>query len=120
MTILPLMYKSFSSTGFVVVSDPVINKANYTLAEWFFTSKPGLFGFISGWANPTGFLLVIIMFVMFICSLPFVRRGGSFEVFYWTHLLYVAFFVLVLLHGPVFWKFFLIPGTIFIIERTLR
>ncbi|XP_070496659.1 NADPH oxidase 5 [Chironomus tepperi] len=106
--------------SFVVVSDPVINKANYTLAQWFFTSTPGLFGLIRGWANPTGFLLVVIMAIMFICSLPYVRRGGSFEVFYWTHLLYVPFFVLVLLHGPVFWKFFLIPGSIFIIERTLR
>jgi NADPH oxidase 5 len=98
----------------------VINANNYTLAEFFFTSIPGLFGFIPGWANPTGFLLVIILLVMFICSLPFVRQGGSFEVFYWTHLLYIFFFILVLLHGPNFWRWFLIPGVIFVIERVLR
>lgn len=107
-------------TGFVLVYDPNFNSGNYTLAQWFFTSTPGRFGFIPGWANPTGFLLVIILLVMFVCSLPFVRRGGSFEIFYWSHLLYIVFFVLVLLHGPVFWKWFLIPGCIFIVERLLR
>jgi hypothetical protein len=106
--------------SFFVVYDPVINANNYTLAEFFFTSRPGLFGLVHGWANPTGFLLIFILMVMFICSLPFVRRGGSFEVFYWTHLLYVLFFVLVILHGPVFWNWFIIPGCIFVIERVLR
>lgn len=106
--------------SFYVVYDPVINANNYTLAEFFFTSRPGLFGLIGGWANPTGFILLVILMIMFVCSLPFVRRGGSFEVFYWTHLLYVAFFVLVILHGPVFWKWFIIPGCIFIVERLLR
>lgn len=106
--------------GVYVINDPVLNAQNFTLNEFFFTSRPGLFGLISGWANPTGFLLITILMVMFVCSLPFVRRGGSFEVFYWTHLLYVAFFILVLLHGPNFWKWFLIPGCIFIVERVLR
>ncbi|KAG5675924.1 hypothetical protein PVAND_005781 [Polypedilum vanderplanki] len=105
---------------FLVVNDPVANKGNYTLTQWLFTSTPGLFGFIPGFANPTGFLLFIVLCIMFICSLPFVRRGGSFEVFYWTHLLYVAFFILVLIHGPNFWRWFLIPGVIFLIERSLR
>jgi len=90
------------------------------LLEFFFTSRPGLFGLIGGWANPTGFLLIAILMIMFICSLPFVRRGGSFEIFYWTHLLYIPFWFLVIIHGPNFWKWFIIPGTIFVIERVLR
>jgi NADPH oxidase 5 len=106
--------------SFYVIYDPVINADNYSLLEFFFTSRPGLFGLIPGWANPTGFLLIIILMVMFICSLPFVRRGGSFEVFYWTHLLFVPFWILVILHGPVFWKWFIIPGCIFVAERLLR
>lgn len=60
--------------------DPVINANNYTTAEWLFTARPGLFGLIGGCANPTGIALVVILLVMFICSQPFVRRGGSFEV----------------------------------------
>ena len=102
------------------MNDPVINHENFTAAEWLFTSKPGHFGLIAGIANPTGVFLFFILLVMFICSLPFVRRGGSFEVFYWTHLLYVFFWILVLLHGPNFYKWFIIPGLIFVIERVTR
>lgn len=104
----------------VVVNDPIINAGNYTVAEWLFTAKPGLFGLVHGWANPTGVILIIILTIMFICSQPFVRRKGSFEVFYWTHLLYIPFWILVLLHGPNFWKWFFVPGIVYIIERILR
>uniref|UniRef100_A0A182IU16 Uncharacterized protein n=1 Tax=Anopheles atroparvus TaxID=41427 RepID=A0A182IU16_ANOAO len=104
----------------IVVYDPVINANNYTTAEWLFTSRPGLFGLIGGCANPTGVILVLILLIMFVCSQPFVRRGGSFEVFYWTHLLYVPFWILVLFHGPNFWKWFIGPGLIYLVERTIR
>lgn len=102
------------------MNDPVVNHSNFTAAEWLFTSKPGLFGLIAGFANPTGIILFVILMIMFICSLPFVRRGGSFEVFYWTHLLYIFFWILVLIHGPNFYKWFIIPGLIFVIERVTR
>ncbi|XP_049831292.1 NADPH oxidase 5 [Schistocerca gregaria] len=104
----------------LVVNDPVVNANNYTLTEWILTSRPGLFGLVGGAANPTGVVLIIILFIMFICSQPFVRRGGCFEVFYWTHLLYVPFWVLVIFHAPNFWKWFVAPAIIYIIERILR
>ncbi|XP_055700750.1 NADPH oxidase 5 [Phlebotomus papatasi] len=104
----------------LVVNDPVVNHGNYSSATWIFTSKPGLFGLIPGYANPTGIALVFILAVMFICSQPFVRRGGSFEIFYWTHLLYLPFWFLVLIHGPNFWKWFILPGLIYTFERALR
>lgn len=65
-----------------MVNDPVINKNNFTISEWLFTTKPGLFGLVGGWANPTGVALFLILLVMFICSQSFVRRGGCFEVLY--------------------------------------
>jgi hypothetical protein len=68
-------------SGLIVVNDPVINKNNYTLTDWLLTSKPGLFGLVGGVANPTGVALIIILFIMIICSQSFVRRGGSFEVY---------------------------------------
>ncbi|XP_065338491.1 NADPH oxidase 5 isoform X1 [Cloeon dipterum] len=104
----------------VVVYHPEINAANYTAAEWLFTAKPGLFGLIPGVANPTGFALLAILIIMFICSQPFVRRGGCFEIFYYTHLLYIPFWILTLLHGPNFWKWYVIPGAIYLIERVVR
>ncbi|KAL1449324.1 hypothetical protein WDU94_000520 [Cyamophila willieti] len=88
-----------------VLGDGVINKRGLSLTEWLFTSRPGLFGLISGWANPTG---------------TFVRKSGSFEVFYWTHLLYVPFWVLLILHCPNFWKWVIIPGIIYTCERIFR
>ncbi|CAH1983350.1 unnamed protein product [Acanthoscelides obtectus] len=104
----------------VVVNSPVLNARNYTASEWLFTSKPGLFGLIGGLANPTGFALLLILCIMFVCSQPFVRRGGCFEVFYYTHLLYVPFWILLILHGPNFWKWFVFPGVAFGLERAYR
>jgi hypothetical protein len=45
-----------------------------------FTAHPGVFGLVRGWANPTGFALIAIITIMTICSMPFVRKGGRFEV----------------------------------------
>ncbi|XP_058986833.1 uncharacterized protein LOC101895123 isoform X2 [Musca domestica] len=104
----------------IVVNDPQINAGHYTIGEWLLTDRPGLFGLIPGCANPTGMALFIILLIMYICSQPFVRRKGSFEVFYWTHLLYIPFWILVLFHGPNFWKWFFIPGIIYTVERILR
>lgn len=104
----------------IVINDPQINAGHYTIGEWLLTDRPGLFGLIPGCANPTGVALLVILIVMFVCSQPFVRRKGSFEVFYWTHLLYVPFWILTLFHGPNFWKWFMLPGLVYIVERVLR
>ncbi|XP_019870925.2 NADPH oxidase 5 [Aethina tumida] len=104
----------------VVVNDPVINSKNWTTSEWIFTDRPGLFGLVGGLANPTGVALFFILLIMIFCSQAFVRRGGCFEVFYWTHLMYVPFWLLLILHGPNFWKWFLVPGILYAIERLLR
>lgn len=34
--------------------------------------------------------------------------------------MYVPFWILLLIHGPNFWKWFAIPGIIFVIERLMR
>lgn len=104
----------------IVINDPQINAGHFTIGEWLLTDRPGLFGLIPGCANPTGVALLAILIVMFVCSQPFVRRKGSFEVFYWTHLLYVPFWILTLFHGPNFWKWFMLPGLVYIVERVLR
>ncbi|KAK6643680.1 hypothetical protein RUM43_005190 [Polyplax serrata] len=106
--------------GFNVQHDPIVNAQNFTLSEWLLTSKPGLFGLIGGEANPTGVALLVILCIMVVCSQTFVRRGGCFEVFYWTHLLYVPYWLLLIFHGPNFWKWFVGPGIIYVIERVIR
>ncbi|KAI4468335.1 nadph oxidase [Holotrichia oblita] len=91
-----------------------------TAVDFLFTTKPGFGGLIPGLAFPTGIVLIIILTVMFICSQPFVRRRGSFQVFYWTHTLYIPFWILLILHCKNFWKWFILPGTLFIVERLIR
>ncbi|KAJ8313441.1 hypothetical protein KUTeg_009007 [Tegillarca granosa] len=43
-----------------------------------------------------------------------------FQLFYFTHMLYIYVCVCLILHGPHFWKWFLVPGTVFIIEKLIR
>jgi NADPH oxidase len=50
---------------------------------------------------------------------------GQFEVFWYSHHLFILFFFFLLVHGagfrnPNFWKWFLLPGMLYIIERLLR
>ena len=97
-----------------------VGAAPYTYYEWLFTMKPGLFGLYPGIANLAGVSLIIILTVMVVCSLPFVRRGGQFEVFYFTHTLYAAFWGLLIIHAPDFWKWFITPGIIFLLEICYR
>ena len=52
----------------------------WTFAEWLFTSKPGIFGLVKGWAMPTGVGLVITLTIMSCLSLPCVRMKGHFQV----------------------------------------
>ena len=92
----------------------------WTYAEWMLTMKPNMFGLISGIANPSGIALMCILTTMVICSLPFVRRRGHFEIFYFTHLLYLAYYILLLLHAPDFWKWFLPVGAVWVVERGYR
>ncbi|XP_043227823.1 NADPH oxidase 5-like isoform X2 [Amphibalanus amphitrite] len=98
----------------------ILNEGNYTYAEWLLTMKPGQFGLVPGFANPSGVALMAILIVMVICSQPFVRKKGNFEVFYWTHLLYVPFYILLILHAPHFWHWFIVPGLLYLLERLIR
>lgn len=77
-------------------------------------------GWVAGAAGLTGFILLIILFVIVICSLPIVRRKGKFQVFHWTHLLFVVWYIVLILHGPNFWKWFIGPALIYIAERIFR
>ncbi|NXQ12638.1 NOX5 oxidase, partial [Peucedramus taeniatus] len=76
-------------------------------------------GRVGGTAPQTGLALLALLLAMLACSSPCVRRGGHFEVFYWSHLSYIPVWFLLLLHGPHFWKWFLIPGSLFVLEKVL-
>lgn len=76
-------------------------------------------GWLGGCASLTGWLLIIILAIMSLAQ-PFSRSLGKFELFYYTHLLYIPFWALLFLHAPRFWIWFLVPFSIFSIESLLR
>jgi len=97
-----------------------VSSQNFTAVDWLLTNKPHYFGLIEGWANPTGVFLLVVLLVMYVCSMKWVRKGGYFEVFYFSHLLYVIYWVLLIFHAPNFWKWFVGPCAIFLIEKIFR
>ena len=50
----------------------------------------------------------------------FYRRRGHFETFYYTHMLYWGYFILLLFHAPEFWKWICIIGLIWLVEIAYR
>uniref|UniRef100_A0A670JGN2 NADPH oxidase 5 n=1 Tax=Podarcis muralis TaxID=64176 RepID=A0A670JGN2_PODMU len=91
-------------------------KGTYQLWEYLFTTRPGI-GWIYGTASLTGLMLQLLIALMLVCSSTFVRKGGHFEVFYWTHLSYIFIWALLIVHGPNFWKWFVVPGFLFLLEK---
>ena len=65
---------------------PEVGGQRWSYTYWLLTTMPGILGMPHGCANPTGVALIIILTIMFICSLSYVRRSGYFQVFYCTHM----------------------------------
>uniref|UniRef100_A0AAR2JMS6 NADPH oxidase, EF-hand calcium binding domain 5 n=1 Tax=Pygocentrus nattereri TaxID=42514 RepID=A0AAR2JMS6_PYGNA len=89
---------------------------SYQLWEYVFTTRPGI-GWVKGTASITGVVLQVLICLMVVCSSTFVRRSGHFEVFYWSHLSYIWVWALLIIHCTNFWKWFVAPGIIFLVEK---
>ncbi|NWH16002.1 NOX5 oxidase, partial [Grus americana] len=90
----------------------------HALAEYLLSARHGVGG-LGGTASQTGLALQGLLAAMLAFSSPCVRRSGHFEVFYWTHLSYISVWTLLILHGPHFWKWFVVPGCLFVLEKVL-
>lgn len=71
-------------------------------------------------ANRTGFALLALLVLIWACARDRVRAAGHFELFHRVHASFWLWFVIAVLHGPVFWIWLLAPGIAYIAERTLR
>ncbi|CAF1075995.1 unnamed protein product [Rotaria sordida] len=89
---------------------------DYSWATYMFTTKPDI-GWIGGFAPLSGVILCVILIVIIICSMQWIRRGGYFQIFYWTHLLYLPFFVFLIIHAENFWKWIIGPLSLFLLEK---
>ncbi|XP_041852974.1 NADPH oxidase 5 [Melanotaenia boesemani] len=91
-------------------------QTGFSLWEYLLTTRPGV-GWVGGAASLTGVVLQLLICLMVLCSSTFVRRSGHFEVFYWSHLSYVLVWVLLIIHCANFWKWFVVPGLVFLLEK---
>uniref|UniRef100_F7GK01 NADPH oxidase 5 n=1 Tax=Monodelphis domestica TaxID=13616 RepID=F7GK01_MONDO len=108
------------TTAHVVNFAQLAQSENSTFQFWEYllTTRPGI-GWVYGTASLTGIVLQLLILIMLVCSCSFVRRSGHFEVFYWTHLLYISIWALLIVHGPNFWKWLLVPGLLFFLEKVV-
>ena len=68
----------------------------------------------------SGLLLLLVFVVMWVFALAFVRRTSRFELFYFTHLLYVAWLGLAIAHAPSFLFWAGAPLLGFVVEQGVR
>ncbi|OXA62571.1 NADPH oxidase 5 [Folsomia candida] len=78
-------------------------------------------GLIPGFAYISGFVIAIILLTMFFFTFSFVRRNGYFHLFYISHIVgYPLYYIFMIFHSKNFWKWFIFPGIVFIIEQIFR
>lgn len=70
-----------------------------------------------GWALGTGVLLLVVHAVMWALARARVRRSGRFELFALAHRLWPAWLALMLVHGPVAWKWMALPVAVFLFDK---
>merc|ERR1719430_2467420 len=87
----------------------------HTLGYLFFKTMTGL----------TGIVLYCTTIIIFIFSLPAVRKK-AYKFFWLSHQLYVLIYFLSLVHGlaritqaPKFWMFFIFPGIVFMFDKVI-
>ena len=68
----------------------------------------------------TGVLLLLVFAAMWVFALGFIRRTSRFELFYFTHLLYVAWLALAIAHAPSFLLWVGVPLLGFGVEQVVR
>jgi NADPH oxidase 5 len=80
----------------------------------------GITTLLSTRAGVTGVVWLGAFGVMWFFARASARAKRRFEVFHTTHLLYVVWFGVGVLHGPVFWKWVVVPVLAFGVERIVR
>ncbi|CAF0736842.1 unnamed protein product [Brachionus calyciflorus] len=80
----------------------------------------GLFTWNVNLGFPTGIIELILLFIILFFAMSFVRNRGYFQLFYWFHSLTIPWLLIMLSHGKVFWRWLLLPGFCYAIEKFLR
>jgi predicted ferric reductase len=71
-------------------------------------------------ASITGWILALDFLLMWVFALEWIRRRWRFEMFYVTHFVGVPLVLLLLFHSPHYWKWFLVGGIGYLLDRAVR
>lgn len=97
-----------------------------------FAARPAavLFLFEGAWPMISGGIVCICMFIIYTAASgpkKYVTemRRGQFEIFWYSHHVFIFFFIFLFTHGkgglnPGFWRYIIAPGALYLIERLLR
>lgn len=83
-----------------------------------------LFLFKGAWPLVSGGIVCFCMFFIYTAAFDNTRKG-QFEIFWYTHHVFLLFFVFLFTHGanglnPGYWRFIIAPGALYLLERLLR
>ena len=106
--------------GHTMFALALAHTAAFTLAFAVGHAAAPAWGVVLGRRGATGAALLLVFAVMWIFALGFIRRTSRFELFYVSHLLYVAWFVLALVHAPPLLAWAGVPLLGFAIEQLVR
>ena len=96
--------------GGAVVASYLTGHPSGSLQHFFLLTQRGL----------TGAGLLVVIVTMWVFALSIVRRSSRFELFYFTHLLYVVWFALAIVHARSFFFWAGVPLLGFVIEHVVR
>ena len=96
--------------GAALIASYVMGHANPSVERLILFNTRGL----------TGVLLIVVIAIMWVFALSIVRRSSRFELFYFTHLLYIVWFGLAIAHAPSFLFWAGAPLLGFMVERVVR
>jgi len=80
--------------------------------------------FDGAWPLVSGGLVCLAMFFIYTSAFENTKRG-QFEIFWYSHHAFLAFFVFLFTHGkgglnPGYWRYIIGPGALYLLERLLR
>lgn len=113
------IHKLIAYVGFIAaIGHTVCHCLNYVQKATYVINLYGYSIFV------TGCILIACIFILYPATRLDVKRG-HFEIFWYTHMMYFVLFITTLIHGrgvwgPNYWKWFIGPGTVYVLERIYR
>lgn len=107
-------------SGHVMFAAAIVHTLAYLCLYGWVSDKSLIANLMGSVASITGWILALIFLGFWLVALDSVRRRLPFELFYVTHFAGVAIVILLLIHSPNYWKWFVIGGTGYLLDRALR